>query len=212
MSSKVKGLEEKRTMSHMLSKTAQNFTLKGNGTNSENINSVMIYVGIPNFNLHTQRLSDEEIISYLKEQTSIISGIIMKEGGEIDKIMGEKLLAVFPITKTPKEGALAAYRVARSIQAQEKSNILPFPVAIGLNYGNVISGFLGVGNKRDFTIIGDPVNVSARIESLAENMKINRCLVSETLYRLISEHSNANLYGEVELKGKSQPMKVYKLF
>ena len=208
----IKGLEEKRTMSHMLSKTAQIFTLKGNGTNSENINSVMIYVGIPNFNLHTQRLSDEEIISYLKEQTSIIAGIIMKEGGEIDKIMGEKLLAVFPITKTPKEAALAAYRVARSIQAQEKSNNLPFPVAIGLNYGNVISGFLGVGNKRDFTIIGDPVNVAARIESLAENMKINRCLVSETLYSLISEQSNANLYGEVELKGKSQPMKVYKLF
>lgn len=208
----IKGLEEKRTMSHMLSKTAQLFTLKESGTNSESINSVLIYVGIPNFDTYTKRLIDDEIISYLKEQTTIIAGIIMREGGEIDKIIGEKLLAVFPINKTPKEAALAAYRVAKNLQEQEKVGKLPFPVAIGLNYGNVISGFLGVGNKRDFTIIGDPVNVAARIESLAEKMKINRCLVSETLYQQISEHSNANLFGEVELKGKSQPMKVYRLF
>ena len=45
-----------------------------------------------------------------------------------------------------------------------------------------------------------------------ENMKINRCLISQTLFELISDQTNAKLYGEVELKGKSLPMNVYRLF
>ena len=93
----------------------------------------------------------------------------------------------------------------------ERTNQLSFSIAIGLNYGNVINGFLGVGNKRDFTVIGDPVNVSARIESLAECLENNRCVISETFYKLVNNTVNATVYGEVELKGKSQPMKVYQL-
>ena len=207
----VKGLDEKRTMSHMLSKSAQLFTLKGNGANSIKVDSVLLYVGIPNFNVHTQKFSNEKIFDSLKNQTSIISGIIMKAGGEVDKIIGEKLLAVFPVNKNANDSLITAYKVAQKIQDEEKANNLPLPVAIGLNYGNVISGFLGVGNKRDFTIIGDPVNVTARIENLAEQLEKDRCLISATFYEQTKDQINAKLYGEVELKGKSQPMKVYQL-
>ncbi|MBP5468152.1 MAG: adenylate/guanylate cyclase domain-containing protein, partial [Candidatus Riflebacteria bacterium] len=182
-----------------------------NGENSIKIDSVLLYVGIPNFTAYAKELNNEKIFTDLKNHTSIIAGIIMKAGGEVDKIIGEKLLAVFPINKNANDSLIAAYNVAKQIQDEEKANNLPLPVAIGLNYGNVISGFLGVGNKRDFTIIGDSVNVTARIESLAEKLDKNRCLISATFYEQIKEHINAKLYGEVELKGKSQPMKVYQL-
>ena len=207
----IKGLDEKRTISHMLSKTAQTFTLQGNGASSIKIDSVLIYVGVPNFASYTKELVENKIFLSLKDQTSIIAGIVMEEGGEVDKIIGEKLLAVFPINNNPKEAILAACNTASKIQKQEKEKNLSFQVAIGINYGTVISGFLGVGNKRDFTIIGDPVNVTARIESLAEKLDNNRCLISETVYEIIKEDISAKLYGEVELKGKSKPMKVYQL-
>ncbi len=208
----IRGLDEKRTMTHMLSKTAQNFTLQGNGLDSTKVDSVLIYIGVPDFGSYVDRLNEYELFDSLKKQISIIAKLILEKGGEIDKIIGEKLLAIFPVNSNSDEAMLSACKVAKEICQNEKSNNLSFPVAIGLNYGNVISGFLGVGNKRDFTIIGDSVNVAARIESLSENLESNRCLISETVYAKIGKYINAKLYGEVELKGKSQPMKVYQLF
>ncbi|HPT48381.1 MAG TPA: adenylate/guanylate cyclase domain-containing protein, partial [Candidatus Rifleibacterium sp.] len=93
----------------------------------------------------------------------------------------------------------------------ENRSQFPFPVAVGVNLGSVINGFLGVGEKRDFTVIGDAVNVSARIEGQAEKLRYQRCLVSQTVYELVSHDFAAREHGEVELKGKSLPLKVYQL-
>ena len=121
--------------------------------------------------------------------------------------MGEKLLIAFHLgDKTAEEVAANAAKAASIIKTCDK---LYFNVAVGVNFGEVISGYLGVGEKRDFTIIGDPVNVTARIAVFSE--KIDKCLISETIYRYISNNINAEFYGEVELKGKSKPMKVYQL-
>ena len=207
----IKGLDEKRLMSHMLSNTASKVASKEENISLGKSNSVLLYVGIPDFSLILKGKKDNEIFSYLTSQTSVVAGIIMEEGGEVDKIIGERLLAVFPEKNNKQEVAQAAYKVAKRILDLEKSNKLPLPVAIGINYGEVINGFLGLGNKRDFTVIGDAVNVTARIEGLAEKLKDNRCLLSYTFYELIENSVKTEYYGEVELKGKSQPMKVYNL-
>ena len=207
----IKGLDEKRMMSHMLSNTARMVTLNEGNISSGKTNAVLLYIGIPNFSSLMNSLGDYRIFSLLAKHTSVIAETIMNEGGEVDKIIGEKMLAVFRVKNNENEVALAVYRVAKRMLELEKRNNLSFPIAIGLNYGNVINGFLGVGNKRDFTVIGDPVNVTARIESLAENLETNRCLISESFYKLVNNSVTACIYGEVELKGKSQPMKVFQL-
>ena len=207
----IKGLDEKRMMSHMLSKTARMVTLDERTVTSAKTDAVLLYIGIPEFSKVMESLGNYEVFGLLKKHTSVMAGIIMEEGGEVDKIIGEKMLAVFRVNNNKSEVALAAYRVVKRMLDLERTNQLSFSIAIGLNYGNVINGFLGVGNKRDFTVIGDPVNVSARIESLAECLENNRCVISETFYKLVNNTVNATVYGEVELKGKSQPMKVYQL-
>ena len=208
----VKGLNEKRLMSHMLSNTARMVALKEEKISVGKSKSVLLYVGIPDFSSYRKEKNDNEIFSSLNVQTSEIAGIIMKEGGEVDKIIGERLLAVFKVKDNNEfEVAELACNAAKNIIELEKTKKLPFSVAIGINYGEVINGFLGIGNKRDFTVIGDAVNVSARIESLAEKLTESRCLLSNTFYELINGSIKTEYYGEVELKGKSQPMKVYKL-
>ena len=206
-----KGLDEKRMMSRMLSKTARMVTLDEDMAVSGKTNAVLLYIGIPDFSKVMKQYRDCDVFALLKQHTSVMAGIIMDEGGEVDKIIGEKMLAVFRVSNNESEIALAAYRVAKKILELERSNKLSFSISIGLNYGKVINGFLGVGTKRDFTVIGDPVNVAARIESLAESLEYNRCLISETFYELVQNLVTAQVYGEVELKGKSQPMKVYNL-
>ena len=206
-----KGLDEKRMMSRMLSKTARMVTLDEDLATSGKTDAVLLYIGIPDFSKVMKYYRDYEVFALLKQHTSVMAGIIMDEGGEVDKIIGEKMLAVFRVSNNESEIALAAYRVAKQILELERSNKLSFSISIGLNYGKVINGFLGVGTKRDFTVIGDPVNVTARIESLAESLESNRCLISETFYKLVQSSITAKEFGEVELKGKSQPMKVYNL-
>ncbi|MBP5471000.1 MAG: HAMP domain-containing protein, partial [Candidatus Riflebacteria bacterium] len=206
----LKGLEEKQLMNRMVSKTALSVASGYSETTSKKENIVLLYIAVPQFDIIMNSTSPDNLFEQLKKQIATISEIIINAGGDIDKIIGEKLLIAFHINNTGlKEASINAARIAHQIATNDN---LCFNVGVGVNCGQVISGYLGVGEKRDFTIIGDPVNVAARIESLAEKLDNNRCLISETLYEQISEQIDAKLYGEVELKGKSQPMKVYRLF
>ena len=205
----LKGLEEKQLMSKMVSQTALSVSSNYLDTTSKKVDVLLLYISIPEFDKIMRNTSADDLFPLLSKQIAMISEIILKAGGDIDKIMGEKLLIAFHIKDNNfNEVAITASKIAKIIATNDK---LCFKVSVGVNCGQVISGYLGVGEKRDFTIIGDPVNVTARIESLAEKLDDNRCLISQTLYQQISEHINAKLYGEVELKGKSLPMKVYRL-
>ena len=203
----MKSLEEKLLMNRMVSKTALKVASDISDIESKKVDVALLYVTVPNFDKIMKNLPPFELFSKLREQIAIISEIVIENGGDIDKIMGEKLLIAFHLgDKTPQEVAANASKAASLIENCDK---LYFKVSVGVNFGEVISGYLGVGEKRDFTIIGDPVNVTARIAVFAE--KLDNCLISETIYKYISNNISAKLYGEVELKGKSKPMKVYQL-
>ncbi|EKD83756.1 MAG: adenylate/guanylate cyclase, partial [uncultured bacterium] len=208
--SMMRGLEEKNLMGRMLSKSALNYTTQ-NSSESSKGEFVFLYIGIPSFMSWVAGASVEQMFIDLKEQIALISGFVMGEGGDIDKIIGDKMLAVFAVEgNLPGAVASACHAAEKIISAESKAN-LPFPVAIGINSGKVITGLLGVGEKRDFTVIGDAVNVAARIENLSETLRYQRCLLSENVYAALKPGITAREYGEVELKGKAMPMKVYQL-
>ena len=205
----MKGLEEKQLMNSMVSRTALKVTSNLEETQSKKEDVLLLYISIPNFDKIMNNTPPFELFKKLREQIALISKTIIDNGGDIDKIMGEKLLIAFHVNNNSfEELASKVSRVAHFIATNDK---LCFNVSVGVNCGQVISGYLGVGQKQDFTIIGDPVNVTARIESLAEKLETNRCLVSENIYRYIKSNVQTKLFGEVELKGKSEPMKVYQL-
>ena len=205
----MKGLEEKQLMNRMVSRTALKVTSNLEETQSKKEDVLLLYISIPNFDKIMNNTPPFELFKKLREQIALISKTIIDNGGDIDKIMGEKLLIAFHVNNNSfEELASKVSRVAHFIATNDK---LGFNVSVGVNCGQVISGYLGVGQKQDFTIIGDPVNVTARIDSLAEKLETNRCLVSENIYRFIKSNVQTKLFGEVELKGKSEPMKVYQL-
>lgn len=202
-----RGLEEKELMGKMISKKARIATKDSVSSRKEE--AVVLYVGSPGFNSWLSLSSPSELFSDLQKQISDISRIIIEEGGDIDKIIGDKVLAVF--RGESNKAPAAACKAAARILNEEKLGHLPFPVAAGINKGQVIAGILGVGNKKDFTIIGDVVNVAARIEGLAENMRFQRVLISQNVYDLANDFITAREHGAVELKGKSEKLKVFQL-
>ena len=205
----MKGLEEKQLMNRMVSKTALSVTSNLSDTDSKKVDVALIYVTVPDFDKIMKNTPPFELFSKLRQQIAIISKIVIENGGDIDKIMGEKLLIAFRIgDKTSEEVAVSASKAASLIESCEN---LPFKVSVGVNYGQVISGYLGVGEKRDFTIIVDPVNVAARIAVFGENLESNRLIVSKDVMKLIEKSIKTEEYGEVLFKGKSQPAKVYRI-
>lgn len=202
-----KGLEEKFLMGRMLSQQAMLSTLSESRSQKEDL--VILYVGSPGFSSWLSMSSPADLFRDLQKQISIIAQIILDQGGDIDKIMGEKVLAVFK--GDLHQAALSACRAAQKIVTAEQKGILPFPTAAGINRGLVITGVLGVGDKKDFTIIGDAVNVAARIENLAETMRYSRVLISEEVFRMLNREINAKEFGTAELKGKSNAVMVYQL-
>ena len=205
----MKGLEEKQLMNSMVSKSALKVTAKSSDSQSKKINAVLMYVMPTDFDKAMKTLIPSELFTKLREQIAIIADIVIQYGGDIDKIMGEKLLIAFHLgDKTAKETAINAAKAAHLI---ENNPNLHFKVAVGVNYGLVISGYLGVGQKRDFTIIGDSVNVTARIASFAEKLESNKCVVSEDVMSLIKNEIKTEEYGEVQFKGKALPAKVYRI-
>lgn len=209
--SMTRGLEERTLMGRMLSKSAQKFSLQEADVDGRRMEFALLYVGIPSFESWMTSASQESLFADLREQVTMISKIIISAGGDIDKIIGERILAVFHSENNPAEAVAAACRAALQITAAEGRGALPFPTATAVNYGTVIAGFLGVGGKRDFTIIGDAVNVTARIESQAELLRYQRCLASPVILDFLPPDVLAREHGEVELKGKAKPMKLYQL-
>ena len=205
----MKGLEEKQLMNRMVSKTALKVASGLVDTDSKKVDVALLYVTVPEFDKIMKDTSPFELFSKLRRQIAVISEIVINNGGDIDKIMGEKMLIAFRSDdKSSEEVAVNASKVASLIETSEN---LSFKVSVGVNYGQVISGYLGVGEKRDFTIIGDPVNVAARIAVFAEKLKSNRLVVSKDVKKLIEKNIKTEEYGEVLFKGKSQPAKVYRI-
>lgn len=208
----MKGLEEKHLMGKMVSQTAQTISLKEGEETSRKTDCVLLYVMVKDFDNIAKTISAENLINELKIQVEYIAKAVLEEGGEIDKIMGDKQLIVFhTFNRTLKECLSAACNAALKISKIEKSGALPFKSAIGINYGSVVTGFLGVGEKRDFTVIGDPVNVSARIAAFAGNQETERYLISSDVYDLIKTEFYGKFIDRITLKGKSQPMEIYSL-
>lgn len=207
-----KGLAEKELMGKMLSRGAR---LAAGGEEGMIVSGrsefVFVFIGCPDF---AERLQNEEtagLFVRLREQVTILCRIILEEGGDIDKLMGDKILGVLPAgAGNGLTARLAAMNAAAKILQAEKVGQLNFPVAIGINAGEVISGMLGFGAKRDFTVIGDAVNVSARIQKEAEKMPHDRCLFSESFVASFPGHDGFTLHARAALKGKSEAMLLYR--
>ncbi len=209
--SMMKGLEEKMLMGRMLSKAALKVSLHERTETSDKAEYVIVYIGIPDFTTWAGGMPVGQLMGDLKSHVTSVSRLLMQHGGDIDKIIGDKILAVFNSEVDRKVAVTAACRAASEILNAEKLGNLTFPVAIGMNCGEVITGFLGVGEKRDFTIIGDAVNTAARIAGQAEKLRFGRCLISQNVYEILPGEFLAREYGEIELKGKTLPLKVFQL-
>src|SRR5215208_3834131 len=158
------------------------------------------------FTALAERKSARETVAFLNDLFGIVVPCVAEHGGHANKFLGDGLLAVFG---APERLEDHADRAAAAAGAERFGDELRF--GIGINSGPVVVGSVGGGGRLEFAVIGDPVNVAARVESLTRETG-DVVLLTEATRCLLSDGSqNLKPRGRFALKGVSEPVPIYAL-
>jgi adenylate cyclase len=179
----------------------------GTSLKGEEVEVTAMFVDIRDFTGFAERAGAREVVTAINGLFERIVPIIHDHGGHVDKFVGDGLLAVFGAPRRQPDHADQALAAALEI-ANSGSDQLAF--GVGLNSGPVISGNVGGGGRLEFSVIGDTVNVAARVEAATR-------LTGDAV--LISEHTRARLSSAtagalqerpaIQLKGKSDTVALF---
>ena len=167
----------------------------------------MFFSDIRGFTSFSERHTPSDVVLQLNDLLSRQSQIIAECGGDIDKYVGDEIVAIFTGDDGPVRAARAALRIQDQLAgfAQRED---PLRVGIGINCGDVILGMVGSQQRADFTVIGDTVNIASRLCDVAPPGEI---IVSEALRKRLPKTADTTGPYGVALKGKSARQRVYKL-
>ncbi|GBF51568.1 adenylate cyclase 1 [Leptospira ryugenii] len=177
----------------------------------------VLFSDIRGFTSLSESMQSEEIVEFLNEYLTIMVHVIFKNGGTLDKFIGDGIMAYFGAPIDQEDHALRAVRTARDmLRAVEELNIVrrarneaELQIGIGLNSGEVVLGDIGSDQRKEHTIIGDTVNLASRVESLTKELQKN-LLVTESVVSLTSEEFDWKpAESKVNVRGKKEPVQTY---
>ncbi|MFW6260463.1 MAG: adenylate/guanylate cyclase domain-containing protein [Spirochaetota bacterium] len=189
----------------------------GQGAVGREVDSTILFADIRSFTSFSETALPYDVVHILNRYFDAICAAIDRNGGYIDKYMGDGIMAIFGLDReVAGTHQFLAVRAAHQMLAELASfNAFlkeryhdEFRIGIGLHSGPVIVGELGFAKKREFTAIGDTVNTASRIEALNKRAGTS-VLVSEATHSAIREHYSWKKAFRAEVKGKTEPIVVY---
>lgn len=172
----------------------------------------VMFIDIRDFTSYAEANTAEDTVARLNALFQIVVPAVVEAGGHVNKFLGDGALAVFGAPNDLANHASAAVSAAVLIQrsvAERFDGALR--IGIGINTGVVIAGTIGGGGKLEFTLIGDPVNVAARVEQLTKTTGDSILLTQQAVDILETRPSGLADRGLHELKGKSAAVRVFGL-
>ena len=175
----------------------------------------VIFTDIRGFTPLSESMKPEDLIGLLNSYYGQLLPIIDRNGGVLDKFIGDAMMIVFGTPLQKDDDSLRAVRTGIEIREKlkelnskrEKDGMAPVIMGIGINTGYVVAGNIGSEERMEYTVLGDAVNVAARIEGQSRTGEV---MISEETYREVKDKIKVS--GEVDhvsLKGKSKPMNIY---
>ncbi len=176
----------------------------------------VLFSDIRGFTAMSEKMKPKEVVSTLNSYFSEMIDIIFKYDGTLDKIVGDELMVVFgaPISRVDdaERAVKTAIGMVESLKKFNKKRIdkgkVPINAGIGINKGKVISGNIGSKDQMDYTVIGDTVNLGARLCSFAGPLKI---IISKSVKGEIGEDFKTRKLEAIKVKGKRKPVEIFKV-
>jgi adenylate cyclase len=178
----------------------------------------ILFSDVRNFTTLSEKSDPTELIKLLNEYLEAMTEIIFKHDGVVDKFIGDGILAYWGAFTPGKNHALLAARA--SLEMLERLADLnrgwteqgrnPIAIGIGVNTGEVVFGNVGSGKKVEFTVIGDPVNLAARLEGQNKDFGTS-IIISEFTRAMLGDAARVRRLGGVKVKGKTVETEVFEL-
>lgn len=164
----------------------------------------------------SEKLPPEQVVQILNELFTIVTEIVFRHGGTVDKFIGDCVMALWGAPTAQPDHAARALEAAEEIiswlevgnASWEAKYGVSVRIAIGINSGEAVVGNVGSESRMEYTAIGTTVNVAARLEAIARPQQI---LISETTARLAGEGFQLAPAGERTMAGLSEPLHLYEV-
>jgi adenylate cyclase len=172
----------------------------------------VLFVDIRDFTSFADRATAREAVEYLNEFFAVVIPVVTARGGHVNKLLGDGLLGVFGAPSRCPDHADRALAAAQEMLASVESHFGDrCRIGIGINSGLVLVGSIGGGDHVELGVIGDPVNVAARVQDATRDLG-EPLLITEAA-RCLLDGSDAALEqrGSVSLKGKQGPVTLHAL-
>jgi adenylate cyclase len=190
---------------------AEHILREGTALEGEEVEVTLLFLDIRNFTSFAERLAAPDVVSTLNRLFEAIVPVIHGRGGHVDKYVGDGLLAVFGAPRRHTDHAdralAAALEIARAVDDECGDELA---AGIGLNSGPVVAGNVGGAGRLEFSVIGDAVNVAARVESATRETG-DQVLIAGRTKELLRRTDEVELVERpgLTLKGKMRPVEVY---
>jgi class 3 adenylate cyclase len=173
-----------------------------------------LFTDIRGFTSMSETMSPDKVVEMLNHYLDLQSGIIHANSGDVDKFVGDEVMAMFEGPKKDYNACKAAVEI-RKAMAQEKelakaANKQFVSIGIGINAGPVVHGSMGAKDRMDFTSIGDTVNLAARLEGTNKEYG-TKSLITAAVYDKVKDTFLCREVDLVTVKGKTQPVRIYEL-
>ncbi|MBU8816854.1 adenylate/guanylate cyclase domain-containing protein [Mycolicibacterium goodii] len=172
----------------------------------------VMFVDIRDFTPFAEANPAEDVVGRLNALFEIVVPAVVEAGGHVNKFLGDGALAIFGAPNDLAEHADAAVSAAAVIYRRVAEQFVgTLRIGIGINTGKVIVGTIGGAGKLEFTLIGDPVNVAARVEQLTKTTGDTILLTRDCVEALTARPTGLTERGSHAVKGKSAPVQVFGL-
>lgn len=176
----------------------------------------VLFSDIRRFTSLAEKLPPEQVVEILNNYFTRMIDIVNRHEGMVDKLMGDSVMALFGAPISIGDDPLRAIRCAVEMQRegllfsqeQEAKGQPALPMGIGINTGPVVAGNIGSSTKMEYTVIGDEVNIAARMQGIA---KPGEVLISENTFRLVAKDIKATPLEPITFKGKNSVVAVYRV-
>jgi adenylate cyclase len=181
---------------------------------TERVNGTILFSDIQGFTRLSENLDPDEVAELLSRYFSMMTDIVFDHEGTVDKYVGDGLLAVFgapfPYADHPLRAVAAAVQMLQH-QKRFAEDLPPekrFAIRIGVNTGEIVAGYMGAPKRMEYTVLGEPVIIAQRLESLADPDTV---YLGRATYLMVKDRYPAEFIAKIATPKGRKEMEIYKL-
>ena len=178
----------------------------------------VLFSDIRGFTTISERLAPEEVVALLNQYLTVMTEVIFRHGGTVDKFEGDAILAFFGAPQShgddSERAVWAAVEMRDHLVELESSwrelTQAPLSIGIAINTGQAMVGNIGSQRRMDYTVIGDAVNLASRLQDLTKEYGVS-ILISGSTHARVKHMCQVRALGIVEVRGRTQPVDLYEV-